>query len=119
MKVIIAGSRSIKDYNLIESCINRLDLNISLIISGGANGPDKLGEMYAVNNNIPISQYLPDWNKFGKKAGILRNIEMAKNGEILIAFHDLSSKGTKHMIDECINRGLICYVFDMNGNRIK
>ena len=40
-----------------------------------------------------------DWGTHGKKAGILRNIEMGDYADALIAFHDSESKGTKHMIE--------------------
>lgn len=105
MKVIIAGSRSIIQKYWITKAV-RLFLNeqqktkedISEVVSGNANGVDKLGEDWANAFNKPIKIFKPDWNKFGKTAGILRNIEMGDYADALIAIWDGKSKGTKHMI---------------------
>ena len=50
--------------------------------------------------------FIPQWDKYGKKAGYLRNVEMAENANALIAFWDGKSKGTKHMIDIATERNL-------------
>lgn len=100
MKVIIAGSRDFNDYNLLSSICNiEIKNDCTEIVSGTARGADKLGERYAEENNIPVKPFPADWDKFGKSAGYIRNEEMAKYADILIAFWDYQSKGTKHMID--------------------
>jgi hypothetical protein len=58
-----------------------------------------LGELYANENNIKIIEFPADWEKFGKKAGYIRNEEMAKYSDSCIVFWDGKSKGTKHMIE--------------------
>jgi hypothetical protein len=102
-KVIIAGSRSFNDYELLkERCDYWLGNEIKIdlqILSGTANGADKLGEKYALERGYKVIKFPADWETYGKKAGYLRNKEMAKVGDILIAFWDGKSKGTKHMID--------------------
>ena len=116
MKTIIAGSRTFNDYRYMCKCLN-LDCfknKISVVISGTANGADKLGERWAKENNIPIKKFPADWNKYRKAAGIIRNIEMAKHGDILIAFWDGKSKGTNHMINHAREVGLKVYVFQDN-----
>lgn len=101
MKVIIAGGRTFNDYNLLcKVCDKTLILQPDIeIVSGTANGADKLGEMYAKEKGYLIKQFHADWDKHGKSAGYKRNEEMAKYGDALIAFWDGKSKGTKHMID--------------------
>ena len=101
MKVIIAGARTFNDYNLLcQKCNHALSLQSEIeIVSGTANGADKLGERYAIEKGYPIRQFPADWDKFGKGAGYRRNEEMAKYADALIAFWDGKSKGTKHMID--------------------
>lgn len=69
------------------------------IVSGTARGADRLGENCANKYNIPIKQFPADWYTHGKKAGHLRNEEMAKYATHLIAIWDGKSKGTKNMID--------------------
>jgi len=99
MKVIIAGSRTCNDYNILEEAIKNSGFTINTVISGCARGADKLGERWAKNNGIVIMKYPANWNKNGKKAGYLRNIEMAKVSNALIILWDGKSPGSKHMIE--------------------
>lgn len=99
MKVIIAGSRNLCKYEYVEEAIKKSNFKITTIISGNAKGIDKLGEKYALNNNIELITYPADWNKYGKSAGYIRNTEMLKECDALIAIWDGISKGTKHMIE--------------------
>jgi len=120
-KVIIAGTRSFTDYEFVKKEIARIvsekatttdsqgniitsTFNITSILSGGAQGADKLGERYAKDNKIPCVVYSAKWDKFGKSAGPIRNIEMANHADALIAFWDGQSKGTQHMIDAMLER---------------
>ena len=102
MKVIIAGCRNFFDYELLKT---KCDIYLSSvkqqveIVSGTANGADKLGEKYASEKGYPVKQFPADWDKYGKSAGYKRNEEMAKYADALIAFWDGKSKGTGHMID--------------------
>ena len=101
MKVIIAGGRKFNDYDLLcQNCDKALSLQTEIeIVSGTANGADKLGEKYANEKGYKIKKFPADWDKYGKSAGYKRNEEMAKYADSLIAFWDGKSKGTKHMID--------------------
>lgn len=101
MKIIIAGSRSFNDYNILCSVCNIIlqDQKEIEIVSGTAKGADKLGEKYAKEHGYSIKQFFPKWDVYGKSAGYIRNEEMAKYAEGLIVFWDGKSKGTKHMID--------------------
>lgn len=104
MKVIIAGSRTIKDASYIEACIveaiakNKID--VTEVVSGGADGVDRIGERWARKNDILIRYFLPHWEIYGKSAGPIRNAEMARHGDILIAIWDGKSSGTASMIKE-------------------
>jgi hypothetical protein len=108
MKIIIAGSRNFNDYNLLKtSCDNLLTQFTNIeIVSGTARGADKLGEKYAREKGYDIKEFPANWDKFGKSAGYIRNDEMAKYSDMLIAFWDGISKGTKHMIDLANKRGI-------------
>jgi len=112
IKVIIAGGRDFKDFELLKSHCNRYlkEFNNSEdieIVSGGANGADTLGEKYAKKKKYKIKQFLADWDNLGKSAGYIRNAEMAKYADILIAFWDGKSRGTKHMIDLAKKKRLV------------
>jgi hypothetical protein len=116
MKVIIAGGRSFNDYKLLcEKCDKALSLKSDIeIVSGTANGADKLGEKYAKEKGYSVKQFPANWDKYGKGAGYIRNEEMAKYSDALIAFWDGQSKGTKHMIDLANRYGLMVKVYNYN-----
>ncbi len=109
MKTIIAGSRDITDYKWIERMSSVF--NITEVVSGRCRGVDMLGEEYAKKNNIPIKPFPADWEKYGNRAGFIRNAEMADYGEALLAFWDGKSKGTKNMIDNALKKNLFVSVF--------
>ncbi len=116
MKVIIAGSRNIRNMQLLneafaEHCSSYICNNLTEIVSGGAVGVDRLGELFGECNKIPITRFIPDWDTQGRKAGILRNIRMAEYADALIALWDGHSKGTANMIQEMQKRSKPVYVF--------
>ena len=110
MKTIIAGSRGVTDFNIVEEAIKESGFIITEVVCGCARGVDSLGEQWAKNNNIPVKYFPAEWNRFGRSAGYKRNVEMADNAEALIAVWDKVSKGTKHMIDIAGNKGLKIFV---------
>lgn len=105
IKVIIAGTRDFNDYAFLKKNLDYFLQGINPnneeieIVSGNARGADKLGERYAKEHNLPVKLFPANWDKYGKRAGYLRNQEMANYADVLIAFWDEKSKGTKHMID--------------------
>ena len=106
MKVIVAGSRSFKDYEVL--CKTLDEMEITTIISGGARGADKLGERYAKERGISLEQYPAQWDRYGNQAGFIRNVEMAENADTLVAFWDGISTGTLHMITVAKRAGVGC-----------
>lgn len=110
MKTIIAGSRGITDYYVVLAAILESNFEITEVVSGTARGVDSLGETYAVRNKLPIAKFPADWDRFGKRAGFLRNADMALYADALIAVWDGKSKGTKHMIDCAKLQGLKTYI---------
>jgi|SRR5579863_1117264 len=109
MKVIIAGSRSLDTDEvayLMTDFVFKSGFkdDITEVVSGGAKGIDQIGEYWAKTHEIPITQFIPDWNKYGKRAGIIRNRVMAEYADALIAIWDGKSNGTVHMIKEILDR---------------
>lgn len=98
MKVAVIGSRSFIDKDLLYKTLDQVE-NKSLIVSGGTAGTDRLGEKYALDKSIPVKIFKPDWNTFGIRAGFIRNELIIKEAELVIAFWDGKSKGTKHSLD--------------------
>ena len=99
MKTIIAGSRGFDNYESMTKELGNVDFEITEVVSGTARGADRLGERWAESNDMPISRMPANWDQHGKAAGYIRNEEMAKCSDALVAFWDGRSKGTKHMID--------------------
>jgi hypothetical protein len=110
MKVIIAGSRDITDYNLILKAVKEARFVITEVVCGGARGVDRLGKEFAEKNHISIKFFIPDWDGKGKAAGHIRNREMVDYADALIAIWDGKSAGTKGMIDYATKKGLKVYV---------
>ncbi len=98
MKVAIIGSRSIKKLDL-EIYIPQ---DVSEIVSGGAIGVDRLARNYAIKNKIKLTEFLPDYNNFGRVAPLKRNIEIIEYADLVIALWDGSSKGTQFVIETCL-----------------
>lgn len=102
----IVGSRSFRNYGLFEKYLNltidKLHINFDTIISGGADGPDSLAEEYAKNGNIDFLKFPAEWNKYGKKAGFIRNTTIVENSTMIIAFWDYNSSGTFDTINKSI-----------------
>jgi hypothetical protein len=105
MKLVIAGSRTIVNIQHLYNAILTLDLGdivrneVTEIISGGANGADKLGEILATKLNKTLTIMPAEWDKYGKGAGYRRNEDMAKLGDSVLVLYDGVSKGSKHMIE--------------------
>ncbi len=102
MKTIIAGCRTFTDYATAKQVLDKIQ-NITEIVSGAAEGADSLGERHAKENKIPLKQFPADWDTYKKAAGPLRNKEMAIYADVLIAFWDGKSKGTKNMIEQALS----------------
>jgi len=111
MKTIIAGSRSCDSIESLLQAIREFPFRISTVISGTARGVDTLGEYWARMNDIPVEQYPADWPRFGKRAGYVRNEQMAKVAEGALILWDGFSPGTKHMINICEQTNLPYYVY--------
>ena len=97
MKVIIAGTRSITDYKLITTEITNSMFYISEVISGTCKGVDLLGERFAQEHQIQITRFKPDWDKYGSRAGPIRNEKMAQYADALILIWDGKSSGSTNM----------------------
>lgn len=124
MKVIIAGSRNFNDYEkLKEFCDSVLSNQKNIeIVSGTADGADKLGERYAKEKGYTLTEFPAKWKDLTAKpcfvrydknrepynvlAGLNRNEEMAKYSDALIIFWDGKSSGSKNMIESATKHKL-------------
>ena len=98
MKIAVIGSRDFEDYALLESKLNTLE-NITSIISGGAKGADSLAEQYASQHNIDVVVIKPDWKRYNRGAGLVRNKQIVDMADLVVAFWNGKSKGTLDVIE--------------------
>lgn len=141
LSVVIAGSRSVPEYlreerrggiyqvinwralDLLRRELEKRDAYPPLeIISGGARGVDTIASRLAEDIGVPFVEFRADWDRYGKKAGLLRNVEMAdyaaRNGVdrgAVLALWDGESRGTKHMIAVGKKKGLHVWVLTYKG----
>ena len=113
MYIGIIGSRTFNDYvMMIKFILNYVKIiEIECVVSGGAEGADKLGEKFAEEYGIPTKIFLPDWKNLGKIAGKIRNTDIVLNSHIVFIFWNGVSKGTKDSIDKCIKYKIPHYIF--------
>lgn len=104
-KIAVIGSRGFSDFDFfrekLELIVSNLKGNIEYVSGGCKSGGDVLIAHYCKENNFKLTEYFPDWESLGKKAGIIRNQLIINDCTHLIAFWDGKSKGTKSSIDMC------------------
>ncbi len=100
MKVAVIGSRGIGNINLEEY----LPEGTTEIVSGGARGVDTCARKYARERGIPLTEFLPDYESFGRGAPLRRNIEIIDYADLVLAFWDGQSRGTQFVIENCRKR---------------
>jgi hypothetical protein len=109
-KLIVAGSRGFNDYELLSRALFAIAEDVDYereisIVSGMARGADMLAAQFAKTNNVQLYEFPANWDMYGKRAGYLRNEEMAAFSNGLLAFWDGESRGTKHMIETMLAMG--------------
>lgn len=114
IKLAIVGSRNFTDYSLFKQVVSTFleefksefpdfDYSSITIVSGGAQGADSLAKKFAIENNYPLIVFPPDWNKYGKAAGPIRNTLIVNECTHLIAFPSKDGSGTQDSINKAEN----------------
>ena len=125
MKIAAVGSRAWNDIALIRTVFKRyidssyFNPSEDIVISGGAKGADKLCELVAKELCFKTEIILPDWNKYGRVAGFLRNTDIVNSCDIVLAFHDGFSKGTLDTIHKAILQKKYVMVFQSDGEKLE
>lgn len=119
MRLIVAGSRTVTHWMFVEQAINEFleemytdEYDQLIIISGTAKGVDRLGERYADEYNEDCHFYPAKWEEFGKRAGFMRNIEMAEVATHCLVICENDSRGALHMFETAKSHGLITKLVD-------
>ena len=103
VKIAVVGSRGFNSYSFLNDNLNRLigenSWEVTHVVSGGAKGADGLAALWAKLHNVPLIEFLPDWDTYQKAAGYIRNRQIITEADVVVAFWDMISAGTKHSID--------------------
>lgn len=102
MRTAVIGSRGLT----VNDIGKYLPENTTEIVSGGAKGIDNCAKEYALANHIKLTEFLPEYKKFGKAAPLKRNLTIIEYSDIVLAFWDGKSRGTKYVIDNCRKAGV-------------
>lgn len=109
--VIVCGTRTLNQGMFVKYWLDYYYKGQAIeVISGGAPGADRLGELWANSNKLPVKVVRADWQKHGKAAGPIRNKAMALMANECIAFWDGQSRGTANMIKLARENGLVVHV---------
>lgn len=101
LHIAVVGSRNFDNYELLSDALDFYVNKADTIISGGAKGADTFAEVWASKNSVNCTVYKPDYKRYGRyKAPHIRNQKIVDDSDIIIAFWDYKSKGTKSTIDK-------------------
>lgn len=110
MKIAIIGSRNLKVTNLERY----LPEGATEIVSGGARGIDTCAREYALAHSLKLTEFLPDYGRYGRRAPLVRNDEIIAYSDEVLAFWDGKSRGTKYVIDHCKRQNKKVTVYKTN-----
>lgn len=117
VRVIIAGSREkywtdMKEeqvYQLLCETIKESGYEFDEVVCGGATGIDALGARYGREHGKRVKNFPADWDRFAKKAGIMRNIQMGDYADRAVVLIRGNSRGSAHMAQYMESLGKPCY----------
>lgn len=106
MKVAVIGSRGL----IVKRLEKYLPEGTTEIVSGGAEGVDTSAKEYALEHGLKITEFIPQYNKYGRAAPLKRNLSIIEYDDLVLAFWAGCSHRTKYVIDRCKKLGVPCKV---------
>ena len=107
MKAAVIGSRGL----YVDHLGDYLPEGVTEIVSGGAEGIDTCAREYAQRHGLKLTEFLPEYEKYGRGAPLRRNITIIEYADFVLAFWDGRSRGTKYVIDNCKKRNIPVAVY--------
>ncbi len=107
MKIAVIGSRGLH----VDHLEDYLPEGVTEIVSGGARGIDACAKDYALRHGLKLTEFLPEYEKYGRGAPLRRNITIIEYADFVLAFWDGRSRGTKYVIDNCKKRNIPVAVY--------
>ena len=102
MRVAVIGSRGLR----VDDLEKYLPENVTEIVSGGARGVDRSAREYALKNGLRLVELLPEYEKYGRGAPLKRNLAISGMADLVIAFWDGKSRGTRFVLENCARLGV-------------
>ena len=118
VRVALVGGRDVEDFAFVLDRFEEVLLKEGLhkyqveIVSGGAKGVDSIAKRIASLYGIAFKEFPAEWDRYGKKAGPIRNSKIVENADVVVAIPSPSSKGTWDTVRKAEKRGLKVYVFE-------
>lgn len=122
LDIAIIGSREFTDYEFMKKKLDKEFDNLTFvnaIISGGAKGADSLAEKYAEEIGRPMVVYRPDYKKYGRAAPFVRNTEIIEHCDVVFAFWNGKSNGTRDALNKAEKLGKQIHIirFDLETEK--
>ena len=118
VKIAIIGSRKVP-ATAEKYVLQHIPSTVTEIVSGGAEGIDKIAAQCAALLSVPLREFLPDYAKFGKAAPLERNKQIADYADQVLAFWDGRSRGTQQVITYCLKNGIPVRVFPFDQTKAR
>lgn len=123
MRILFSGSRNWKDESVVFECLKKIistyGENEITIVVGGAKGLDTIVENISRSLGLNVEVFNANWNLYGKRAGPIRNQKMLDSGaDLVFAFPEKESRGTRHMIDISRKAGVKTIVYENNAWKV-
>ena len=115
MRLAVIGSKDFHDYKKLRSVLDKIS-GITTIVSGAADGTDSLSAKFALQHNIKLIEFPPDFVKYGEEAKHVRDRKIVENCDKLIAFWDDKCEGTKYTIDYAKKMGIPIKIFQIQNS---
>lgn len=110
MKLAVIGSRTLT----VNDLQHYLPKDVTEIVSGGAKGIDMCARQYAHTSGLKLTEFIPEYEKYGRRAPLIRNLKIISYADEVIAFWDGKSRGTKYVIDNCKSSNIKITVYKAN-----
>lgn len=117
VKVAIVGSRNYEDLSFVQSFVRSLALKYprAIIVSGGARGVDTAAEQQALRSGLRTTIFKPDWNRYGRQAGFLRNTDIINEAHVVVVFWDGESRGTADDMNKARKANKPMFIYGPDG----
>lgn len=112
MRVLVTGSRDWTDEDTIGWALDFAHKDAGhpedfTVVHGDARGADSIAHRWAVRSGFNVEPHPANWDKFGRRAGHVRNYEMVKAGaDLCLAFPLGDSPGTRGCIKAAVRAGI-------------